>query len=162
VLIRGNLIEKIGAEEAVEPEATIIDGTGKVLMPGLIDAHWHAMLIRQTPEEMLFGDFGLSYIKAGAEATATLMRGFTTVRDLGGPSFGLKQAIDADVVPGPRIWPSGAIISVTSGHGDFRTMPELPRDSTKPLARFEQMGAAMIADSPDEVRQRVREQLMLG
>jgi len=50
----------------------------------------------------------------------TLMRGFTTVRDVGGPAFGLKRAIDEDVLPGPRIYPSGAMITVTSGHGDFR------------------------------------------
>lgn len=50
------------------------------------------------------------------------MRGFTTVRDLGGAVFGLKAAIDQGVIPGPRIYPSGAMISVTSGHGDFRSM----------------------------------------
>ncbi len=47
------------------------------------------------------------------------MRGFTSVRDLGGPVFGLKAAIDAGITPGPRIWPSGAFISQTGGHGDF-------------------------------------------
>ena len=99
---------------------------------------------------------------AGAEATATLMRGFTTVRDMGGPAFGLKRAIDEGIVAGPRIYPSGAIISVTGGHGDFRQPFELPRTLGAPLSRGEQLGAAMIADSPDEVRVRVREQLMLG
>ena len=90
------------------------------------------------------------------------MRGFTTVRDVGGPSFGLKRAIDEGVAVGPRIFPSGAIISVTSGHGDFRQGFEVPRSLGAPLSRGEQVGAAMIADSPDEVRVRVREQLMLG
>ncbi len=90
------------------------------------------------------------------------MRGFTTVRDLGGPSFGLKQAIDDGTVVGPRIYPSGAIISVTSGHGDFRQAFELPRAVGAPMSRQEQLGAAMVADSPDEVRVRVREQLMKG
>ncbi len=58
-----------------------------------------------------------------------LMRGFTSVRDLGGPTFGLGRAIDEGVLPGPRIWPSGATISQTSGHGDFRTVLDhtLPR-----------------------------------
>jgi imidazolonepropionase-like amidohydrolase len=111
---------------------------------------------------MLFGDVGFINLLAGAEATATLMRGFTTVRDMGGPSFGLKQAIDAGVIPGPRIWPSGAMITVTSGHGDFRPLSDLPRDSSRPLSRVEELGAALVADSPDQVRQRVREQLMLG
>jgi imidazolonepropionase-like amidohydrolase len=99
---------------------------------------------------------------AGAEATDTLMRGFTTVRDMGGPAFGLKRAIDEGLVPGPRIYPSGAIITVTSGHGDFRQPFELPRVLGAPQSRGEQTGAAMVADSPDEVRVRVREQLLLG
>ena len=84
-------------------------------MPGLIDAHWHTILIRPTPEQAIYGDVGFTNLLAGAEARATLMRGFTSVRDLGGPSFGLKQAIDSGVVEGPRIWPSGAMITVTSG-----------------------------------------------
>lgn len=162
VLVRGNLIADISPDARATPTAQVIDGQGGTLMPGLIDAHWHTMLIRQTPEQMLFGDVGFTNIQAGAEATATLMRGFTTVRDMGGPSFGLKKAIDLGVVPGPRIWPSGAIISVTSGHGDFRPMVELPLDGSKPLSRVEQLGGAMIADSPDQVRLRVREQLMQG
>jgi imidazolonepropionase-like amidohydrolase len=99
---------------------------------------------------------------AGDEARDTLMRGFTTVRDLGGPSFGLKRAIDEGIVAGPRIYPSGAMVTVTSGHGDFRQPFEVPRIVGAPLSRGEQMGAAMIADSADEVRVRVREQLMLG
>jgi imidazolonepropionase-like amidohydrolase len=90
------------------------------------------------------------------------MRGFTTVRDVGGPAFGLKRAIDEGIVPGPRIYPSGAIITVTSGHGDFRQPSEVPRVLGAPQSRGEQTGAAMIADSPDEVRVRVREQLLQG
>ena len=90
------------------------------------------------------------------------MRGFTTVRDMGGPSFGLKQAIDEGVIDGPRIYPSGAIITVTSGHGDFRTPADLPRNPGGPPSRQEELGAAMVADSPDEVRMRAREQLFQG
>lgn len=162
VLVRGNTIAAIGNAGNAPPDAAVIEGGGRTLMPGLIDAHWHAMFVRPTPEQMMAGDYGFNVLQAGAEATATLLRGFTTVRDVGGPSFGLKQAIDADIVPGPRIWPSGALITVTSGHGDFRQLSELPRDRSKPLSRMEQLGAAMVADSPDQVRERVREQLMLG
>jgi imidazolonepropionase-like amidohydrolase len=154
VLVRSNKIEKIsGAPIPIDRRADtqIIEGGGRTLMPGLIDAHWHTMLVRPTPAELLT-----------AEATETLMRGFTTVRDVGGPSFGLKRAIDQGIVVGPRIYPSGAIISVTSGHGDFRQPFEVPRKVGSPLSRGEETGAAMIADSPDEVRVRVREQLMLG
>ena len=162
VLVEGNVITTVSADPIDAAGAEVIDGAGRTLMPGLIDAHWHTMLIRQTPEQMLFGDVGFINLLAGAEATATLMRGFTTVRDMGGPAFGLKQAIDASVIPGPRIWPSGAMITVTSGHGDFRPLSDLPRDGSRPLSRVEELGAAMVADSPDLVRQRVREQLMLG
>jgi imidazolonepropionase-like amidohydrolase len=123
--------------------------------------HWHAMLIRTTPES-ISDDVGYMNLMAGAEATDTLLRGFTTIRDLGGPAFGLKRAIDEGIVVGPRIYPSGAVITITSGHGDFRQTYEVPRRLGDPRSRIEQIGASMIADSPDEVRLRVREQLMLG
>ena len=90
------------------------------------------------------------------------MSGFTTVRDLGGPVFGLKRAIDEGVMVGPRIYPSGAMISQTSGHGDFRFLFELPRKLGGPLSNSELEGVAAIADSPDEVRLRAREQLRHG
>jgi imidazolonepropionase-like amidohydrolase len=165
VLVRGNRIERISTGAIpTDPSAAavILDGGGRTLMPGLIDMHWHTMLVRPTPAAMLTADIGYLNLVAGAEATATLMRGFTSVRDLGGPSFGLKRAIDEGTVAGPRIFPSGAIITVTSGHGDFRQPFELPRMLGATQSRGEHTGAAMIADSPDEVRVRVREQLMLG
>src|SRR5262245_13260629 len=165
VLVRGNRIERIATGPIPTDRSAstvLIDGGGRTLMPGLIDNHWHTMLVRPTPAQLLTGDIGHLNLVAGAEASATLMRGFTTVRDVGGPAFGLKRAIDEGTISGPRIFPSGAIISVTSGHGDFRQHFELPRTVGAPLSRGEQLGAAMIADSPDEVRVRVREQLMLG
>ena len=162
VLVVGNKIEKIGGDIAAPEKATVIDAGGRTLMPGLIDAHWHAMLVRPTPAEALTWDVGYANLVAGAEATDTLLRGFTTVRDVGGPAFGLKRAIDEGVVAGPRIYPSGAIITVTSGHGDFRQPFEVPRTLGSARTRMEQIGGSMLADSPDEVRLRVREQLMLG
>ena len=163
VLIKGNIIERISTEPiAAEPGVTVIAGNGRTLMPGLIDAHWHAMLIRPNPAQAIVGDVGYNNIAAGVEATDTLMRGFTTVRDVGGPVFGLKAAIDGGLIAGPRIYPSGAMITVTSGHGDFRQLSELPRSIGGMLSRMEQIGGSMVADSPDEVRVRVREQLMQG
>ena len=120
------------------------------------------MLIRPNPAQAIFGDVGYNNIEAGVEATDTLMRGFTTVRDVGGPAFGLKKAIDSGLIAGPRIFPSGAMITVTSGHGDFRQLSELPRTIGGPPSRGEQIGGFAVADSPDEVRVRVREQLMQG
>lgn len=165
VLVVGNVITSITSAPIADPPGTTVQrfrGEGRTLMPGLIDNHWHTMMVRPTPAQMLAGDYGYMYLMAGAEATATLLRGFTTVRDLGGPSFGLKQAIDDGTVVGPRIYPSGAIITVTSGHGDFRLANELPRAVGTPASRQELLGASMVADSPDEVRVRVREQLMKG
>ena len=164
VLVRGNVIDRISAQPiAVDRRADtqIVNGGGRTLMPGLIDAHWHAMLIRVTPAQS-FGDVGYVNLIAAAEAADTLMRGFTTVRDVGGPVFGLKAAIDEGIVSGPRIYPSGAVITITSGHGDFRQLTDLPRTIGGTLSRMEQVGGAMVADSPDEVRVRVREQLMQG
>ena len=165
VLVRGNKIERVSSTPIAAPsgaDTTVIDGGGRTLMPGLIDMHWHTMLVRPTPAALLTGDIGYMNLVASAEATDTLMRGFTTVRDLGGPSFGLKRAIDEGLVAGPRIFPSGAMITVTSGHGDFRQAFELPRVLGGPPARMEALGGSLVADSPDEVRVRVREQLMLG
>jgi imidazolonepropionase-like amidohydrolase len=165
VLVRGNKIERISAEQIPtdrSADTVLIDGGGRTLMPGLIDNHWHMMLVRPSVAEVAAGDIGYLNVLATAEAESTLMRGFTTVRDLGGPSFGLKRAIDEGIVPGPRIYPCGAIITITGGHGDFRQLSELPRQIGGPLPHMSQIGGTMVADSPDEVRIRTREQLMLG
>lgn len=161
VLVRNNKIEKISTA-AITADAQVITGDGRVLMPGLIDAHWHAMLVRPTPASAMASDIGYTNLLAAAEATATLMRGFTTVRDMGGPAFSLKRAIDEGLVVGPRIYPSGAMITITGGHGDFRQLSDLPRTIGGMLSRMERIGGAMVADSPDEVRVRAREQLMQG
>ncbi|HEY4893489.1 MAG TPA: amidohydrolase family protein, partial [Reyranella sp.] len=165
VLIKGNIIAGVSAADiAVDPKAspTIIAGGGRVLMPGLIEAHWHAMMVAPTFATALTADMGYINLVAGQEAEATLMRGFTTVRDMGGPTFGLKRAIDEGLVVGPRIYPSGAFISQTAGHGDFRQLSDIPRTPTTPLSYAERIGVAAIADSPDEVRLRARENLMRG
>ena len=163
VLVRGGVIERISAAPIVPPaSAVVIDGQGRTLMPGLIDNHWHTLLAAPSMALTLEGDLGYLTLLAAAEARATLMRGFTTVRDLGGPSFALKRAIDEGLVAGPRIYPSGAMITITGGHGDFRARHELPRriGGEPPLTGA--LNASQLADSPDEVRLRVREQLLLG
>ena len=165
VLVRGNTIEEISTRPIAtdrRADTQIIAGGGRVLMPGLIDMHWHAMMVRPTPAQLLSSDIGYSTLLAGAEATATLMRGFTSVRDMGGPVFALKRAIDDEVLPGPRIYPSGAVITISGGHGDFRELSDLPRTTGGRLSRVEELGGSAIADSPDEVRKRAREQLMQG
>jgi imidazolonepropionase-like amidohydrolase len=162
VLVRGRTIEAILEAAAPLPEGTrAIDAGGRVLMPGLIDAHWHALMAAMPLPALLTADVGFVHLAAAAEAERTLLRGFTTIRDLGGPSFALKRAIDQGLLSGPRIYPSGATLSQTGGHGDFRMPHELPRaDGT--LSHVERMGATAIVDGPDAVRRRAREQLMLG
>jgi imidazolonepropionase-like amidohydrolase len=165
VLVRGFTIESISTQpiELDRNEQHIeIDGGGRVLMPGLIDAHWHALLASMPLNAMMTADLGYLNLLAGEQASRTLYRGFTTVRDAGGPVFGLKRAIDDGAVVGPRIYPSGAFISQTSGHGDFRMPYEVPRGICGHLSHLEIMGLAAIADGTDEVLRAVREQLMLG
>ena len=162
VLVRGNTIAQISRDKITADGARVIDGGGRTLMPGLIDAHWHSMFVGVPVIVAVTQDAGYLNLVAGVEARKTLMRGFTTVRDLGGAVFGLKAAIDQGVIPGPRIYPSGAMISVTSGHGDFRSTADLPRTLGAPASRHDIVGDSAIADSPDEVRLRVREQLMRG
>ncbi|HFT4396120.1 TPA: amidohydrolase family protein [Klebsiella quasipneumoniae] len=163
VIVEGNKIKAIELQDSGLPEdAQIIDGKGGVLMPGLIDAHWHAIMARPSMMTAMTSDFNYIQALAIAEAQATLLRGFTTVRDMGGPVFGLKRAIDERVTSGPRIFPSGAFISQTGGHGDFRMLSDIPRTTADHLSYIERVGITAIADGPDQVLLRAREQLMRG
>ncbi len=164
VLVIGNVIQTISTSPITPPAdmaVTRIAGGGLTLMPGLIDAHTHLMFSMLSQAAILTGDIGFINVVAVKGAKDMLMRGFTSARDLGGPVFGLKHGIDSGLVEGPRIWPSGAFVSQSGGHGDFRLpndLPARPGDYTF----SERVGGAAIADSPDMVRQRVREQLALG
>ena len=163
LLVEGNRIKQLATGDVTPPEgARIIDCGGRIIMPGLIDAHWHTIFAAVSINALFSADIGYIFLTASAEAERTLMRGFTTVRDLGGPSFALKQAIDEGLVTGPRIYPSGALITTTGGHGDLRFLSDLPRRPGGPLSYMERTGAANIADNADEVRLRVREQLLQG
>lgn len=164
VLVRGNLIAGIGPNVSAAPGARIIDGTGKTLMPGLIDVHVHMIFGAMSMEMLLSPDLTLEKADeiAAVEAEAMLLRGFTSVRDVGGPSFTLKRAIDSGKYLGPRIWPSGPPISQTSGHGDMRLPNEPSRRFTGQMSRSERLGAGWIADGRDEVLTATRENLRSG
>ena len=158
VLVEGNRIKAVAGGNPAAPDgAHVIDCGGRVLMPGLIDAHWHSIFAALPLPTLLSADVGYIYLAASAEAERTLMRGFTTVRDVGGPAFALKQAIDEGLVPGPRIYPSGPMITATGG-----VHCPICRVFGGTLSRMEQTGGSIIADSPDQVRKRVREQLLQG
>jgi imidazolonepropionase-like amidohydrolase len=163
VLVKGNVIEQIStAPIAAETGATVIAGGGRTLMPGLIDNHVH-MAMSTVPQLVLMtADSNYTMLRQGKSAGEMLMRGFTSGRDVGGNSFGLKRSIDEGHLVGPRIWPAGATISQTSGHGDFRMLHDLPRGPGEPLHFSERLGMTAVADGTDEVLRRVREQLMRG
>lgn len=164
VLVVGNIIKTISntpINVAKEIPVVRIQGAGHTLMPGLIDAHTHIMFSTVPQMVLLTSDVGFVNVAATKAATDTLMRGFTSIRDLGGPVFGLKHGIDMGLVAGPRIWPAGAFISQSGGHGDFRLPNELPAPLGA-LSYAERIGGTVVADNADMVRQRAREQLALG
>lgn len=164
VLISGNKISRISSSPiSVNKSANtiIVDGKGKFLMPGLIDAHAHTLMDAIPLELGLTSEIGYLNLFAAASAEKQLMRGFTTVRDVGGPSFSLKKAIDEGIAKGPRIFPSGATISQTGGHGDFGAYTDVPRIPGQ-LSYLERSGLTIIADGADNVLLRTRELLRQG
>jgi len=162
VLVEGNKITKIAKSIPAPADATVIDAKGKVLMPGLIDAHWHTMFNSSSISNTLGSSFGYLNIAAADASRKTLMRGFTTVRDVGGNSFAVKRAVDSGLVEGTRIYPSGAYISPTSGHGDFRGPNDVPENPGSPLDYQQRVGNTLIADGVPEVIKRTREVLRMG
>lgn len=164
VLVVDNLIQRISADPISPPKdaaLTTIQGGGATLMPGMIDAHTHLMMSTVPMMDLLGSDVVFAAVAATRGADDMLQRGFTTARDMGGPVFGLKRAIDRGIVNGPRIWPSGATLSQTAGHGDFRLPNELPArpgDHSYP----ERVNYTALADGVPAVLQRTREQLGLG
>ncbi|MFP4277619.1 MAG: amidohydrolase family protein [Wenzhouxiangella sp.] len=164
VLVQDNRIAAIGSELDVPANARVIEGQGRTLMPGLIDVHVHLTFSALSMPRLLSPDLTPELAEAAAaeQAEAMLLRGFTSVRDMGGPVFGLKRGIDSGRYRGPRVWPSGATISQTAGHGDFRLPHERSRRFFGEPSRAEQMGATFIADGRGEVLTAVRENLRFG
>lgn len=159
VLIEGERIVAVSASPIDAPDATVIDASGKTVMPGLIDCHVHVLAslanlgVNATQPNVLVAIRALPILRA------MLDRGFTTVRDAGGADWGLSQAIATGLVPGPRIFPSGKALSQTGGHGDFR-----PRgDVLEPCSCAFRAGAiARVVDGVDAVRLAVREEIQKG
>jgi imidazolonepropionase-like amidohydrolase len=166
VLINGNTIQTISTSpiDAQGKNIVRIDAKGKTLIPGLIDVHVHLVFGALTMPQMMTNDLSEDFLikTVGLSAQQMLMRGFTSVRDVGGPIFPLKAAIDKGKLLGPRIWPSGAVVSQTAGHGDFRTPEEKSRRFFGIVSRAERYGATFIADGRDEVLTAVRENLRFG
>ncbi|UCG99518.1 MAG: amidohydrolase family protein [Burkholderiales bacterium] len=157
VLVEGNKISKIAKSIPAPAGATVINANGRVLMPGLIDAHWHVMFSEPTMPELMNSDVSWLTLVGARGARDTLMRGFTTVRDVGGSPFAIKKAIDRGMLDGPRIYPSGPNISQTSGHSDGRH----PADPGTPIY-LEKAGQLRLADGVPDVLLAVRENLRMG
>ncbi|WP_170451550.1 metal-dependent hydrolase family protein [Ruegeria arenilitoris] len=164
VLIESNLIAAVSTDPISAEGATVIDGGGRTLIPGLIDVHWHTTYAYTPATVLIFnqGDMSEVAIRSMTGAKETLMRGFTTVRDPGGNPFAIKRLIDSGEYPGHRILPSGPFMSQTSGHADFHSLLENPRNSTSELSYWEKNMMAMVADGVPEVRKRTREILKYG
>jgi imidazolonepropionase-like amidohydrolase len=161
VLVKDNKIAKI-AESIQSPEgAFVIDAQGRTMTPGFIDSHSHLMLQMSFAEAFSSDEFYWAYVSTKTAKTY-LNNGFTTIREVAGNSFSLKKAIDRGIVEGPRIYPSGPMISQTSGHSDHRTDAQksalISWEPSVPM----KYDMVQIADGRPEVLKTVREALRRG
>jgi imidazolonepropionase-like amidohydrolase len=158
VVVEGDRIREAGAGVSFGGAARRIDCRGLFLMPGLIDAHYHA----NTPSYDFYGTDRMHPALLAAHAarllTGALDRGYTTIRDAGGGDIGLAQALDAGLIDGPRFFYPGKALTQTGGHGDMRRRGE--PDPCGCGAYSGVIGEAV--DGPDEMRKAVRERFRQG
>lgn len=162
VIIEDNLVKEIYEGAVSEREfEQIIDAENKTVIPGLTDAHVHLFYNGNGISDAMRQDENA--VRSVRFARDMLLRGFTTVRDAGGVTYGLKKNIDNGYLEGPRILPSNAFISQTSGHGDTRASRAEYRltDGIYTSAVLQSKGT-VLADGVAEVLRAVREQLFLG
>lgn len=162
IVIEENLVKEIVAGEVSEENFDeVIDVEGYTVIPGLTDAHVHVSHNESIREyEPRIDEMA---VRSTRVAKDMLLRGFTTIRDAGGITFGLKKNIDNGFIDGPRIYPSNAYISQTCGHADMRTSQScehLPDGSWTSPSLHHRYG--YVADGKTEVLRAVREQLFLG
>lgn len=160
VVVTGNMITAVSTEPLAVAGGRVIDGGGRTMIPGLTDVHWHMTMAEVPQATILTGDVYEIAARAVPTAERTLMRGFTTVRDIGGNSFSIKKLIDAGVIIGPRMLVAGPPITQTGGHYDYRLPHEVPAAST--LDYWGRTGFFVIADGMPDVRQRAREVFRMG
>ncbi|EDK27956.1 hypothetical protein VSWAT3_19208 [Vibrionales bacterium SWAT-3] len=143
----------------VRDDAVVIDGTGKTLTPGFIENHAHLMLMGPSLPTMesntTWEDFAIHGTRM---AEMYLMQGFTTVRDAGGANGGLRRAIDAGQIIGPRYYPSGAFLSTRGGHADFANYTAPVGEETN----FSRLNMAQEVDSVAEVKKYARNNFRMG
>jgi len=159
VLVEGGRIKEVSDRPLSSSDAETIDLAGRTLMPGLIDAHVHAIAVDAALARLADQPLTLVSLQAARVLEGMLARGFTTVRDAGGADGGLAEAVAQGLVRGPRLFPSGRALSQTGGHGDLR-----PRTRSVVSCACCEYGAglARIADGVDECRRAARDELRQG
>jgi len=162
VLVEGNLIKQIAKDIKAPKGAEVIEGNGKTLMPGMIDVHWHTVLSNISVAEFMNADMGDITIAGLLGNEQVLMRGFTTVRDIGGNAFAVKKTIDAGKFPGPRMLVAGGPMSQTGGHMDVYPYTDVPRNPSAPLPYLERVGMLAISDGVPEATRKAREIIRMG
>jgi len=159
VLIEGNMIKQVSAEAINAPGATVVDGGGRTLMPGMIENHAHLMLMGPSLPAMESGttweDFA---IHASAMAKMYLMQGFTTVRDAGGTNGGVPRAINAGIINGPRVYPSAAFLGGRGGHADFANFTSLIGDASN----MGRLNMSQEVDGVDDMLKAARNNFRMG
>jgi imidazolonepropionase-like amidohydrolase len=159
VLVEGNLIKQVSAEPISAASATVIDGGGRTLMPGMIENHAHLMLMGPTLPAMegmtTWEDFAIHGTKM---AEMYLLQGFTTLRDAGGSNGGIQRAINAGTIIGPRLYPSAAFLGGRGGHADFANFTSLIGDPTN----FSRLNMAQEVDGVDEMLKAARNNFRMG
>ena len=156
ILVEGDTIREVSDRPITATAAERVDLGGRVVMPGLIDAHVHVIAAMADLAANAAQFSSLAAVRATHIMHAMLMRGFTTVRDVGGADPGLKEAQALGLITGPRLCISGKALSQTGGHCDSR-----PRADDRPF--FERVGSmGRLCDGVDEVRRAARQELRAG
>ncbi|MCK5369673.1 MAG: amidohydrolase family protein, partial [Cyclobacteriaceae bacterium] len=163
VLIENNLITEVKANIKAPKEASTLDGRGGTLMPGLIEGHGHLYMNGTSlPDIENNRSYDEIAVRGAARAKSALMSGFTTWRDAGGMGTGLKKCIDAGIVDGPRIYPSGAFIGPTGSHADFRNFTTPNETVYGANSSGARNGMTFTADGIDMIKTGARQNFMQG
>lgn len=120
LLTDGARVAEVSDKPIKAAGAQVIDLGGRTLMPGLIDCHIHVYLSHVDFGKLQSWPRTRMAIEAGHLMRAMLDRGFTTVRDMGGADFGIRDAVEEGRTIGPRLFIAGQALSPTGGHGDWR------------------------------------------
>ena len=155
-LISSNITFTDGTVSAIgnQEEGELLDAGGKVVIPGLIDAHFHAYAISLDGFRIERGPLSYSALAGAKRLGEALSRGFTTVRDVAGGDIGLANAIKEGLLPSPRYFYTGPALSQTGGHGD-------PREADIDVC-FSHGHMCEVLDGPEPLRIAVRERLRTG